>query len=110
MSTGRTVANLDNFYNKISHSKFALCPRGCGIDTYRLWDCIYLGCIPIVELYGGHEQYRDLPILFINNHKDYEMMTEEYLNQVYEDFLLKEFNYDKCTFQYWVNIINQIKI
>ena len=104
-STGRYINNLDNFYNKISRSKFALCPRGCGIDTYRLWDCIVLGCIPIVEKYGGHEEYTDLPILFINHHNEYKEMNEEYLNNKYNEYLNKSFNYEKCTFDYWIKKI-----
>ena len=35
-------------YDKTLESRYALCPRGCGVDTHRFYECIYLGCIPIV--------------------------------------------------------------
>ena len=91
----------DYYYDKIARSKFAICPRGCGIDSYRLWDCILLGCIPIVERYDGSNQMNDLPILFINSYKDYGKLTEAYLHQVYDDFQQRDFNYDKLLFSYW---------
>jgi len=97
--------SFDDFYNDISRSKFMICPRGCGIDTYRLWDCIALGCIPIVEKYESHENWNDLPILFLDNIKDFELLTEDFLNTKYEEFLQKDFNYDKCKIEYWQNII-----
>ena len=36
---------LDNIYNH----KFVVCPEGNGIDTHRIWECLYMGSIPIVE-------------------------------------------------------------
>ena len=103
---GRNNMSNDDFYNTISMSKFTLCPRGCGIDTYRLWDAICLGSIPIVEKYSGHEQFDDLPILFVSN---YEVISENFLNEKYTEFLKKDFCYDKLLFEYWAHkIINQM--
>lgn len=105
----RNTMNIDHFYENISKSKFAICPRGCGIDTYRLWDCICLGCIPIVEKYGGYEHFADLPILFIDSYHDYDLLTEDYLNQTYSDFLTRDFAYEKLSLGYWYNFILSMK-
>lgn len=105
----RSGLDMDSFYNDISRSKFMICPRGCGIDTYRLWDCISLGCIPIVEKYNSHEQWIDLPILFLDKIEDYAELSEEFLNKKYEEFLNKDFNYDKCKFEYWADKIISAK-
>jgi hypothetical protein len=35
-------------YDKTLESRYSLCPRGCGVDTHRFYECIYLGCVPIV--------------------------------------------------------------
>lgn len=94
----RNGLDFHSFYYKISKSKFAICPRGCGIDTYRLWDCIALGCIPIVEKYEGHAAFSDLPILFLDNIDAFANLTEDYLNGIYDEFLQKEFNYDRLKF------------
>jgi len=94
-----------SYYTDISKSKFSICPRGCGIDTYRMWESIVLGCIPIVEKYDAHEQFIDLPILFLNKIEDYHDLEEAFLNEKYEEFLQKDFNYEKCKISYWINKI-----
>ena len=51
----------------LAQSQFCICPRGNGIDTHRLWEALYLGCIPIVlesEILGC---YAGLPILVVRN-------------------------------------------
>jgi len=65
---------------------------------------IVLGCIPIVEKYAGHEQWNDLPILFLDNIDDFALSTEDYLNKRYNEFLERDFNYEKCSINYWKNI------
>ena len=37
-------------YRDIAESEFVLCPSGLGFDTYRLWETLILGSIPIVEV------------------------------------------------------------
>jgi hypothetical protein len=97
--------NFYNYYDKISRSKFIIAPRGCSIDSYRLWDAIYFGCIPIVVKYEGYNQFEDLPILFIDKWEDYSELTEEYLNHIWDKFSGMDFNYEKLKFSYWENEI-----
>jgi hypothetical protein len=105
-SNDRLTDNIDQFYKNISISKFAICPRGCGIDTYRLWDCLYLGCIPIVEKYDGHKEFDDLPIFFIDSVDSYNTLTSEFLELKYIDMLNTVYNFSKLDFSYWKNKIN----
>lgn len=99
------LQNNINFYFKLSKSKFMICPRGCGIDTYRMWDCIYFGCIPIVEKYDGYKQFEDLPILFIDYYTDYYNLTESFLEDKWKEMISKEYNYEKIKLSYWENQI-----
>jgi hypothetical protein len=94
-----------NYYKRIANSKFMICPRGCGIDTYRLWDCIYMGCIPIVEKYEGYKQFEDLPILFIDHWRDINNLTESYLEHTWLDMVEREYNYEKLKLSYWKKLI-----
>ncbi len=50
-ATHRENANLsiEKFYEELSSHKFAIVPSGNGIDSYRMWECLILGVIPIVE-------------------------------------------------------------
>ena len=82
-----------------------MCPRGCGLDTYRMWDCLYLGCIPIVVKYEGYADYSDLPILFIDKWEDYLNITEDYLENKWKEMVEKNYNYDKLHFSWWQNKI-----
>lgn len=33
---------------RLSQYRFCICPEGNGVDTHRLWEALYLKCIPIV--------------------------------------------------------------
>jgi len=74
-------------YDKTLESRYALCPRGCGVDTHRFYECIYLGCVPIVlrthtvfdRLYAPDTGF---PCLVVERWAD---VTEELLDQSYPD-------------------------
>ena len=75
-------------YLKILKShKFCLVPPGNGIDCHRTWECLYLGVIPIVEKHPHNTQLaKHLPILVV---EDWNIITEEYLNNYYKLHLFK---------------------
>jgi len=92
---------FDQYHLELSHSEFMICPRGCGADTYRMWDCLYLGCIPIVVKYDGYKEMDDLPILFVDSWEDFLSLDEKFLKDASDSMLDKEFNYDKLKFSWW---------
>ena len=97
--------NGQNFERYVSHLReyaFCLCPRGNGIDTHRIWESLYLGCIPIVKKYIAHECLEGLPVLFI---EDWNEVTEDRLKEEYKHMQTKEYNFDKLSFSYWKNKI-----
>lgn len=69
-------------YDKTLESRFALCPRGCGVDTHRFYECIYLGCVPIViRTHTAFDRlYAAFPCLVVERWAD---VTEELLNASY---------------------------
>lgn len=57
-----------DYFKEMKQHKFVLCPRGHGPDSYRVWESLYLGCIPIVpnkDLGGCHFHFK-MPILETN--------------------------------------------
>jgi hypothetical protein len=97
------------YYDDLSKSKFMICPRGCGIDTYRMWDCIHMGCIPIVEKYEGYQQFEDLPIFYVNSWNEIDNFTPELLEKKWNEMLDIEYNYDKLRLSYWEHkILNSL--
>jgi len=93
------------YYNDLATSKFSICPRGAGIDTYRMWDSITMGCIPIVEKYEGYQQFEDLPILYVDHWKDIDELTPEILEAKWTEMMDTEYNYDKLRMSYWMRKI-----
>lgn len=100
-----THGNLDkspngriNFLVDCKDHYYVICPRGNGIDSHRIWETLYVGSIPIVKMEKGLEQFKDLPILFIDNWND---ITEEYLKEKIDFFYNKEWNLEKLFFNYW---------
>ena len=90
-----------NFLKNVARSKYCICPRGNAPDTFRFWDCLYLGTIPIVVHSRLHKDMLDLPILFLKNIDEYSKLTEEFLEKKYEEFLEKKYNYEKLKLSYW---------
>ena len=92
------------FYEKISRSKFVLCPRGNAIDTFRLWDCLYLGAIPVVFKEAVfHEEIADLPILFLSSFEELCSLSEFDLAAIYDEMLDKCYAYHKLQLRYWLS-------
>jgi hypothetical protein len=89
---------LDNLYNH----KFMICPEGNGIDTHRLWECLYMGTIPIEKRNINNQFYIDLPISFVNS---WEEVTIDFLAAELQRIHSGKWNMEKLTFEYWSNKI-----
>ena len=85
----------NKFFQRLSDSKFVICPRGAAPDTFRFYDSIYAGAIPIIvkEKYHDEEYFDDIRILFLGSIKDFKSLTEEFLNEQYELLSPKLKNY-----------------
>lgn len=59
--------NFYEYIRDIKESVFVLCPPGSGIDTWRLWETLYLGSIPVVQRSPMTEYYAKLyPMVLID--------------------------------------------
>jgi hypothetical protein len=54
---------------ELSRHRFCACPRGNGIDTHRVWECHYMGVVPIVErsIHTEHWQRCGLPLVIVDD-------------------------------------------
>ncbi|MCK9446493.1 hypothetical protein M0Q50_06440, partial [bacterium] len=57
--------SFEDYCIHMSHHKYVICPPGNGIDTHRLWEALYMKCIPIVLKHRIYENY-NLPIIQVN--------------------------------------------
>jgi hypothetical protein len=66
-----TLVNSPKPYNDyikdLSEHSFALCPEGNGVDCYRMLECLYCGCIPIVLDRISYGYLEDLPHVRLNS-------------------------------------------
>jgi hypothetical protein len=56
----------EEYFIELKKHKYAICPRGNGIDTHRIWECLYLDVIPIM-LKKDYINIDNLPIIYLND-------------------------------------------
>ncbi len=66
-SLPETMEKRVEFYRTLKRAKFAICPQGTGLDTHRVYECIFLGVIPIVMTSALDKLYKELPIWIVSN-------------------------------------------
>lgn len=68
--------------------KYTVCPRGEKLDSFRVWESLYIGSIPIIMHSTNDESifntfgtfnYEELPVLFVDNFEDVTIELLEYL-------------------------------
>ncbi len=107
--TFRQSANLpvSQYFKEMAEHKFILCPTGCGLDSYRIWESLYLGCIPIIEdsVFSRKLLEAGLPIVSKNLFD----LNSESLNSVWNDFeadwLYSSMEFAKLS--YWRDLLSR---
>lgn len=70
------------YAREMHRSKFVIAPPGEALDTFRLWESLYLGAIPIVTSTPLDSMYKNFPVWIVDN---WEEITEEKLHQKWEE-------------------------
>jgi len=95
------INRLDSWKNQIKYA-FVISPHGNGLDCHRTWEALCLGCIPIVKTSSIDYLFKDLPVLIVNEWSDVSLKK---LSETVELFKTMNFNKNRLTLNYWVNII-----
>ena len=99
------------YLKDLKTSRYCLSPSGNGIDCWRTWEALMMGCIPIIRPYekyserqvvGDHFLFEDLPVIRVES---WEEVTEEFLDRKYEEMQLKKWNLEKLYFPFWRDLI-----
>jgi hypothetical protein len=93
-----------DFYMQIRRSKYVLSPDGTGYDCHRVYESILFDTIPIILSNPLSDFYSNLPVLIV---KSWDEVTEEMLNNKYEELYKKLVNWKKdnpkwSTAKYWL--------
>jgi len=101
-----------DYWENLRSAKYTLCPGGLGWDTYRAWEAMVMGSIPVLETYyredGFYHVFDDLPVLWVDH---FDNVTPFLLESSYPKILARaeEYNFAKLTKQWWVNYINSFR-
>ena len=80
----------EDYFKELAMHKYAICPRGNGIDTHRLWECLYLNTIPIV-IKSDYINIDNLPIIVLDNWDDIKTLTE-FENQQFKKLTIRHYD------------------
>ena len=94
---------LDEYVNKLKNYKYSITPWGNGVDTHRMWECVYSGCIPITQNHTAFQNFQDLPIIFVDSYKNIS-------KNLIDNYNFENINYEKLTFSWWFDLIQKQKI
>jgi hypothetical protein len=87
------MINPTDNLKRLSTYKFCICPEGNGVDTHRLWECLYLKVVPIVI----KSNFTDI---LLSNHIPLVVLNE------WSDLNLDELNYDHHNFDAITNLLD----
>ena len=99
LSFEQHLAEMDNHF-------FTLAPEGNGNDTHRLWECLYMGKIPVVQDSVLIKQLAGLPMVVV---PDLRMVHSEMLHRKHAeitDYGRTKYSLEKATLSYWRNRID----
>jgi len=87
-----------SYLAEMADYKFSLSPEGNGLDCHRIWECLYVGVIPVMLHSPLDTLLEGLPVLLIDDWKE---ITEAMLSEQYEKLKVGTYDLDKIYWSYW---------
>jgi hypothetical protein len=87
----------EEYYKTLGRYKFCICPEGNGYDTHRLWEALYLRCVPIVlktEFMIILKTHMNIPLFMVESWDNLEVE-----DLIYEKYEFKDEYYDIETYK-----------
>ncbi len=100
------LVDFTKYLPALAESKFTLSPRGNGLDTHRTWEALLMGTIPIVRTSLLDPLFEDLPVIIVKNWTE---VTEQFLNEKWEEMRKRNYKLEKIYARYWLNLIDSYK-
>lgn len=88
------------FRKNLDHA-FIACPEGFGIDSYRFYETLYLGRIPVVLRNPVTDAFKDLPVLFLDRWSDFAAESRRFI----DEFDIGRYRFEKLGRAYWRGVI-----
>ena len=100
-----TVKNLVEGYLAMAEHRFVLSPPGIGLDTYRVWEALLLGAIPVVSRSTLSQSYAGLPVLIAES---WDALNASFLERSWYRVQAKDwagYAWEKMYIGYWRKLI-----
>ena len=105
--SGEPTVSPGEYHQTLSQYEFCICPEGNGTDTHRLWEALYLKCIPIV-LQSSHidilRTQLNIPMVVLQSwdeldiskldYNSYQMHNAEYYTRLQMDYYKQQIAQD----------------
>lgn len=98
------IKNYNNYFEDMKNSIFVIAPPGNGLDCFRMWEALMVGCYPIIESSFLDPLYDDLPVVIV---KDWSSVNTKFLFDELKKIKNKTINLEKLKADYWLNKIKQ---
>ena len=102
---GQPVPQSD-FFDGLIRACTVLCPPGLGYDTYRLWETLALGAVPVLERgFGLERSLHRLPALLVDDFSELRplMLKQAYVQALY---LADKWEYRRLTKAHWARLVS----
>lgn len=96
------------FMEMVASSYAILALPGLGYDTFRLWEALVLGTMPILEKGVGFDRLlHKLPALLVEDFADLtpKMIRQAYIESIYR---ADEWEYKRLTQRFWVRLLYKV--
>ena len=97
--------DFENYIKILSTYKFSISPPGRGIDTHRAWESLMVGTIPIMLHTPIDNLFEKLPVILVD---DYSIITEDFLNNKYNEIIQKNYDFSILYSYYWDHLFKNI--
>ena len=91
-----TEASLpfEDYLKDLASHKFCICPAGNGIDCHRIWECLYLRTVPLIEAHPCMDFFaQHLPIIVLPDLSKVCVESLSYPSVDWDRFELLDFAY-----------------
>jgi hypothetical protein len=103
---------FEQYFDQLSRCMFSTCPMGEGFDTYRFWESLMMGAIPIVKKHEFYstlkQQYPKVAFVEVDNWSDIIDLLPNLTIEYYNSFM-DHANLDCLQQSYWIKQLEAIQ-
>ena len=108
MLTIKKKLKAKKFFIRVMESLGVLCMPGLGYDSYRVWETLLLGAMPVIERGCGMDRtFWKLPVALVDDFAD---VTPELVHAAYVEALYRrdEWDYRRLLKSFWKEVVYTI--